>query len=205
MRLSLLAAAIKRIAQDPPVAGDTNAGFVAERSEAQVISAADLADAVGLTTGVVVTAGAPHTWLEFTLDGKQLYVARRGLRHTVSWDQLYNLGLVYDKTGVNGRPTYLTDVVQNKTVQIGNRKYRVRLMDATEWTRLMIPMATWAPAIANRMNIGNLEGAARWMTDYVGNVNTRAWRGWTAINVAGSNPSSLVGSSMSWSPVLEPI
>lgn len=204
MRLSLLAAAIKRIVQDPPVAGDTNAGFVAERSEAQFISATALATAVGLTEGTAVTADT-LSWLEFVIDNKPLFVARRGFRHSVSWDQLYNLGLVYDKDGTNSKPTYLTAVDQNKTVMVNGRLYRVRLMNIAEWTRLMIPMTQWAPSIVSRMNIGNVEGGARWMTDLYGNPNNRAWRGWTSISTPGSNPSSTVANTMSWSPVLEPI
>jgi hypothetical protein len=205
MKTPLLGAAgRKKPVTPPPAYGDTTAGFYGQRAEEDVISASALASAVGLNIGVVVTDVKP-SWLKFALDGKEVFLATRAFRHSITWDQLYNKGLCFDVLGTQGKPTAVNLLAQNAQVTIKGIRYRVRNMTIDEWNRLVVPLREWSPGTLSLMNIGNVPAGARWMLNYVNNVNARAWRGWTSLTTAGSNPSNTGGSSMGWSPMLEPI
>lgn len=53
--------------------------------------------ALGLTAGTSINSEIPL--LKFSRNGQVMFRPLRSYRHTVSWDQIYNAGLVY---GVNG-------------------------------------------------------------------------------------------------------
>lgn len=106
---------------------DAPAEFLGEVTAASFITGANLATAIGLTTGTLINSTSP--WLRFRLKGKELYVPRQPLRHTVSWETLYQLGAVYgdDTTGTNPSPVG-SGRIQNARVTIGGKVYRVRLL-----------------------------------------------------------------------------
>lgn len=189
---------------DIPPYGNLTAGFYGERTEASFISAASLASQIGLTAGIVETAVTP-SWLAFSKNGKRLYLATRAFRHTLSWDQIYNVGGFFDILGTQGRPTTVVLRDQNAQVTIGGKLYRVRGMTVNEWNTLVVPLVqTWVPSIISKMNIAQTNGSARWMLDNVGgSVNSRQWRGWTSAITIGNNPSNSTAFSGGWSPVLE--
>lgn len=189
----------------PPPYGNMTAGYYGVKTEAQVISAVDLAASMGLTAGVKETSVAP-TWLEFASQGKRILYATRAFRHTLSWDQIYNAGGFFDTLGNQGTPTSVVVRAQNAEVSIGGNRYRVRGMTVAEWNSLILPLVqTWVPSIIGTMNIGNNNGSARWMLDYTGTVNSRQWRGWTSAITVGNNPSTSAAFSGGWAPVLEPL
>lgn len=84
--------------------------FLGEITEANFISAADLITATGMGPYGSVT-NANITWLKYTYKGKITYLAKKPLKHQMTWDQLNSLGLV------NG----------TKQVTIGGKIYSVRL------------------------------------------------------------------------------
>jgi hypothetical protein len=81
--------------------GDLQAGFFGIVSADELFGNAELTANVELTTGTF--AGGPGDWFKFAYKGKFLYFACRQLRINVTWNDLYNLGLVY---GTKDNGTY---------------------------------------------------------------------------------------------------
>lgn len=143
------------------IGGTAEMGFFGEIPVTELINGEDLAAAVGLTAGSPTDSNEP--WLKFVLDGQIMYVAKKPLRHTISWQSIYQAGLVY---GVDG-PGLFPDpedqpVNQLKLVEINGYQFTVRLLKGTdedpsnvpgsvddaegtwnsEWARLMYPICT---------------------------------------------------------------
>ena len=116
--------------------------FIGEVGVTGFIDGLALASAIGLTTGTAQYSDSP--WLHFTLDGVELYVAKRTYRRSVSWDQIDAVGAVFG----------------DKTIEIDDRTYKVRLLKSvatgntytglggydpagthgSEWNRLFYPI-----------------------------------------------------------------
>lgn len=94
-------------------------------------------------------------WLKFDLDGEIIFIPKKPLRHTVSWEVIYQVGAVYG-TDNNGSNPSGGNRKQDATVIINGNTYRVTLLrganndptakghgydkpwtDASEWNRLM--------------------------------------------------------------------
>jgi hypothetical protein len=126
--------------------------FKGEVAQASLISATDLAAAVGLTAGTVTNATAP--WLWIVENGKTYYLAKQSFRHTVTKEQLEAANIV------NG----------SKTIQFGGKTYKVRLLTgragspnntvAGEWLRWFTALTdgTWASYTTTQLMAGT--GAA---------------------------------------------
>lgn len=94
-----------------------------------------LSDAFSFTQGSPNTSTSKDTWLNFRINGKQLVVAKVGVRGYVSYNDIYSNGLVYG-TDDNGLlvPTYNYSggpVNQYRTIQIQNRLYKCRILRGT--------------------------------------------------------------------------
>lgn len=70
---------------------------------------------------------ATNYWDKFIFRGKILYYPQLHLSTSVSWTQLYSLGLIYGVDGP-GKPFTQTPVNQNTIVSKGNFDFRVRSM-----------------------------------------------------------------------------
>ena len=198
---------VKRGIYQPPLYGTVAAGFYAIKTEAEVISAAALATAIGLTAGTPETS-VPPSWLEFSLQGKRCLYATRAFRYGLSWDHIYNVGAAFDTLGDQGVPPTVTVRPQDTEVTIGGQRYRVRLMTMAEWVSVVPKLTgTWVPSTSDKMNIGTNNGSARWILDtYLTNYNKRRNRGgYTGVNFDGLGTSTDTTAIMGWSPLLEPI
>ncbi len=98
----LLSAAIQRakipafaLLGRPLLVGNPDHGYFGEFSSTDVIRGDTLATQVGvrLGTAIHVTDG----WLGFALNGKRLLVAKKPIRHSISWDALSTAGVVFGK------------------------------------------------------------------------------------------------------------
>lgn len=98
----LLSAAIQRakipafaLLGRPLLVGNPDHGYFGEFSSAEVIRGDSLAAQLGIQQGtaVHVTDG----WLGFALNGKRLLVAKKPIRHTISWDALSKAGVVFGR------------------------------------------------------------------------------------------------------------
>lgn len=200
--------AVKRVVNQPPLYGTPAAGFYAIKTEAEVISAAALATAIGLTAGTPETS-VPPSWLEFSLQGKRCLYATRAFRYGLSWDQIYNAGAALDVFGDQGVPSTVTVRTQNAEVTIGGQRYRVRLMTMAEWVSVVPSLTgTWVPSTLAKMNISDdSNGTARWILTSIGgsNPNKRRQRGQYSVNFDAADASTSAIATTGWSPLLEPI
>ena len=111
----------------------------------------NLFDAGEKFTGETVTG---QNWLVFNDNGVEKLVAKKPLKHTISWSQLYKVGVVFGEGAEtpDGYPPY-----KPQYVEINGKKYVVRLMRAydddrtvtssgeyqtkgSEWNRLILPL-----------------------------------------------------------------
>lgn len=131
--------------------------------EAQPISYEDLCTAVGFTEGDLTSND--DKWLHFNLDGRELYVAMTPVRHGISWNQLYDAGLVFGQEGPGIHSGDVASKSQDTTVTIDGKVYSVRLLSGaitnpanhvsstavprpflaidSEWNRLFSPISNY--------------------------------------------------------------
>jgi hypothetical protein len=99
------------------IAGDGEEGFFGEVPASELITGDALASQVGISQGTSQhsTAG----WLKFAYKGDILFVAKKPIRHSISWDAINTAKCVYGDSG-------------DKTVTIDYKTYKVTLMRALE-------------------------------------------------------------------------
>ena len=99
------------------IAGTMEEGFFGEVSASELITGDALASQVGISQGTSQhsTAG----WLKFAYKGEIQFVAKKPIRHSISWDTINAAKCVYGDSG-------------DKTVVIGGKTYKVTLMRASE-------------------------------------------------------------------------
>jgi hypothetical protein len=210
----------------PVVSGDNYLGLV---TAANFITGDALASAIGLTAGASVNSASD--WMKFSLDGKTLYLPKLHLRHTVSWDSLYQRGAVYGTADTGKYPTD-TPVLQNRTVTIAGKVYKVRLLKCagsdpftpaasgydvapgynSEWNRLMYRVCATVPASQvgpNWVSFTDAEletDSIRYSWGQETNstmVNYRVIRGYYDVSYLLWGGSSDVLSLIGWRPCLE--
>lgn len=113
--------------------GDWKRGYFGRVPIANFITALDLSNAVGYTTGAVNTDANLTHWLKFVYKGKILFIPNAYVRSSATFRTLYDAGLVYGVEGNGSWPSGATAmngaaVAQNKKVTIAGKQYRVRLM-----------------------------------------------------------------------------
>lgn len=109
------------------IEGNLEYGYFGEILPSEFISTNALRDAVGMTIGSAT--GNPTAWHKYVRKGKILIVPNASLTSSVTWMNLYNLGIVYG-TDDDGKGTFIPTptVNQRKTVKIGADTFIVRLM-----------------------------------------------------------------------------
>lgn len=95
------------------ISGTMQEGFFGEVPASELITGDDLASQVGISQGTSQhsTAG----WLKFAYKGKIQFIAKKPIRHSISWDAINTAKCVYGDSG-------------DKTVTIGGLTYKVTLM-----------------------------------------------------------------------------
>ncbi len=99
------------------ISGTMEEGFFGEVPASELITGDALASQVGISQGTSQhsTAG----WLKFAYKGEIQFVAKKPIRHSISWDTINAAKCVYGDSG-------------DKTVVIGGKTYKVTLMRASE-------------------------------------------------------------------------
>ena len=97
-----------------PVAGTTTLGFFGEVASANLIAGADLITALGITEGTNI---ADAGWLKFARRDRILFVAKKAIRHSISWNHINSKGAVYG----------------DAVITINGVRYAVRLLSSAEW------------------------------------------------------------------------
>lgn len=95
------------------ISGTMQKGFFGEVPASELITGDALASECGISEGTSQhsTAG----WLKFAYRGEILFVAKKPIRNSISWDAINAAKCVYGDSG-------------DKTVVIGGKTYKVRLM-----------------------------------------------------------------------------
>jgi len=173
-------------------AGDSNYGFYGEVSAEDFISGNDLASLIGLTAGTSQNSDAG--WLKVVDGSKMLLIAKKTLRHSISWDSINAVNAVF-----------------GKIITIDGVKYILRLFSTTEWDRFMYPLhvdhPNNAPAWAEytdadllvHSNYGN--GSYTWTS--TPSSSNRVRRGASGVSNSSNNTPSNSLSTSGWRPVLE--
>ena len=132
------------------VAGTMEEGFFGEVPASKFITGDALASECGISQGTSQYSTTP--WLKFAYKGEMLFVSKKPIRHSISWDAINTANCVYGDSG-------------DKTVVIGGKTYKVTLMRAlepsndpktiasgssgavnhySEWNSLMLPISIYA-------------------------------------------------------------
>ncbi len=133
------------------------------------ISGDDLNDEIfGNTTNA---QNSDAGWLAFVHGNKLKLIPKKSIRHTVSWNNIYDAGAVFG-TGDNGPYNSGSNTTQNASVTIGGKTYTVRLLtgakanpfpeesanawacadnigEGSEWNELMYRVHVDAPNCSN--------------------------------------------------------
>ena len=129
------------------LSGDMEEGFFGEVSANDLISGDDLASEVGISAGTSQhsTAG----WLKFAYKGKIQFVAKKPIRHTISWNNINDADCVYGDKIINIKGlTYKVRLMRGandkfdpktpiKDQPDGGNGYNGELNHYSEWNRLM--------------------------------------------------------------------
>lgn len=74
-------------------AGDTNAGFLGFVPASDFINGTDLATTLGISSGTSINYNTP--WIKYIWKGKVCFTPLKPIRHSISWDAIYNAGAVF--------------------------------------------------------------------------------------------------------------
>lgn len=176
--------------------------FVGEIAAADFIDGVTLAAAIGLSAGTAINTTT--NWLQFSYNGKTLYIPKLPVRQGVSFSNIYTAKAAYG-TGIStdARPSGQAAVVQSAQVTIGSNTFIVRLIQGypanptaftaggqdaamavgSEWNALYYPITNdskivtyTGPKIANPYNLIDLgfDSSFTQTTFWVGNTFTGA-------------------------------
>lgn len=189
------------------------------------VSANDFIDGSVLAASTGVSEGVAHNndvgWLKFlTREGKTLYVAKKSIRHTVSWDQLNSKGLVYgDSTVLIGGHTYkvrlLTGMDYNPIAITAG--YDIPNSSDSEWSRLLYSVYSGIPytyltktppgywPLYDHVDLGVQLGVGRqhWCQDTSTTRNQICVRGLHGVSYTGTVSKGTAVDHVGWRPVLE--
>lgn len=114
------------------VAGDGNLGYYGEVPDTEVLMVTDLLSQIPeLNFGTL--AGTSITWLKFSYQGKIYYIPKQPVIRRMSWNQLYNAGLIYG-TDDFGLANTGYQANQLRIVKSGSYTFKVRTItsDSTD-------------------------------------------------------------------------
>lgn len=185
------------------LAGTLDYGYFGTAAADELITGSALASSIGLSQGTAQFDDVG--WLKFALDRKILFVACRTFRHSISWDAINAVGAVFG----------------TKTVSIGGKKYKVRLLTGGnanpasvaggEWNMLMYAVhqdewPTWEHFTDRFLHTHNTcgNGSYSWCQETSSTDSAyRVYRGNTGVSNFSTNTSSYANDDCGWRPVLE--
>jgi hypothetical protein len=120
-----------------PMASDGGVDWYGEVLAKDLIDGIELAKLIGLTAGAAQYSDAG--WLHVGLDGTELYIAKRPLRRTISWDSLNAVDAVYGSRiltikGVDYKIRLLKGANSDPTIRTSG--YDVSSARGSEWNRI---------------------------------------------------------------------
>ena len=175
------------------IKGDLDYGYFGVVSANDFISGDDLCDLLGLTAGISQFSDAG--WLKYSVNGKPLFVAKKTIRRSISWDNINAVGAIFG----------------DKILVLNGIRYAVRLLSTLEWDRLIYPVHIehygGAPAWDDFTNadlqiaVGN--GYRTWTSTLYSTGTHRVVRGDRSVSYSSNySPDNSYG-YMGFRPVLE--
>lgn len=113
-----------------PVRGDWSLGYFGRVPVAEMLSATALRTALGVSAiGSAIADAQIQYYYKFVREGKILFYPAGAILTTVTFDQLYNLGLIYgtDDNGAYPAGAALTPTNQKKVITIGAFNFLARV------------------------------------------------------------------------------
>lgn len=167
-----------------PIAGNANYGYFGEVAANDFINGADLCALLGVTAGTLINSLAG--WLKVAKDGQRYLLSKMCIRHTISWNALNALGLVYGE----------------RLVEIQGGLYAVRLLSTAEWDALVYPLhtnnKTWAEFTDAQLGISSMY---TWTSTISG--SNRVIRGYYSVTNSLTTDPTDANSIVGFRPVLE--
>ncbi len=138
------------------IGGDESHGFYGEVPSSEFITGDALASAIGLTAGVSQFSDTP--WLKYSLNDEIIFIPKKPIRHSVSWENIYQAGAVYGTNDFGLNP-YGGNRTQDAMVTIDGFDFKVTLLKGanvdpapnttgfdvawthdSEWNKLLYPV-----------------------------------------------------------------
>ena len=121
------------------IAGDMNTGFFGEVPASELFTASEIASACGITQGTAQHENEP--WLKFALDGKIIYIPRKPIRHSISWNSINAANCIYGaKTVTIGGLTYIVRLMKGALTDPSSYGTSDKGAHGSVWNRLMLPI-----------------------------------------------------------------
>lgn len=174
------------------IAGTSERGFFGEVTTAQLISGEDLCEALGLTAGILQNSTDP--WLKYVWDGVIMYVAKKTIRHTISWNDINAVGAVFGDAAVT----------------IGGIDYAVGLLSSNQWNGLIYPVhvdfGQWAQYTDADLRVRSSAGDGSYSWTSTPSDTYRVLRGGSSgVTYSAIDTPSTSGNYYGFRPVLIPI
>lgn len=113
--------------------GDERLGYFGEVTQKEMLGLPELRRQLDYWGGADASGVSQFGWIKMLLDGKVLFIPKQALATGVSWDELYNKGLIYgtdDNGAVPGAtPTNQLRVAIKSTSQFKVRAFKARTTD----------------------------------------------------------------------------
>lgn len=171
-----------------PVAGTSTLGFFGEVASANLIAGADLITALGITEGTNI---ADAGWLKFARRDRILFVAKKAIRHSISWDHINSKGAVYGQA----------------VITIDGVRYAVRLLSSAEWDDLIVKVhkdiGPWWDYTDADLLVASGDGRASWTSTPSG--SNRVYRGRLSVSDSNIGVPSDADAFRGFRPCLEPL
>ena len=170
------------------IKGDSTLGFFGEVASANLITGADLCTLLGVTQGTAIDDAG---WLKFARRGRILFVAKKAIRHSISWNHINSKGAVYGQA----------------VITIDGVRYAVRLLSSAEWDDLIVKVhqdvGPWWDYTDADLLVASGDGRASWTSTPSGSY--RVSRGYYSVTYSNYYPPSDSHASYGFRPVLEPL
>lgn len=170
------------------IKGDSTLGFFGEVASANLITGADLITALGITEGTNI---ADAGWLKFARRDRILFVAKKAIRHSISWDTINAAGAVYGQA----------------VITINGIRYAVRLLSSAEWDDLIVKVhqdvGPWWDYTDADLLVASGDGRASWTSTPSG--SGRVCRGYYSVSSSYNSSPSSTDADFGFRPVLEPL
>ena len=198
MKMAFVGAILSPVVPDPDysllpgpkaiIGGTVKTGFYGETTAADLISGVDLCTKLGLTAGPLQHSDAG--WLKCALEGNLMYVAKKTIRHSISWNDINAVNAVFGE----------------RTIEIDGMLFAVKLFSTTDWDKIMYPLhkdfGQWAQYTDEDLLVHNSFGNGSYSWTSTPSVANRVFRGFSGVTYSSDYPPSISNASYGFRPVL---